>query len=48
MEKATDERGIEAFEKAGNNGLGPDEGRILVRIIPADADQVIERRYAKG
>lgn len=48
MEKATDERGTEAFEKAGNNGLGPEEGLILVRIIPADADQVVERRYAKG
>ena len=48
MEKATDARGVEAFETAASGGSGPDAGTIITRLIPADADRVIERRYARG
>ncbi len=48
LEKVEDARGIEAMEKAMTLGLGPAAGRVLVRLIPAGADRVIERRYAAG
>ena len=48
MEKVADARGIEAMEKAGQLGTGPEAGFIIARLIPADADRVVERRYAAG
>ncbi len=48
MEKATDARGIEAMEKAMTLGTGPAARHVLVRLIPAGADRIVERRYAAG